>query len=119
LKNLPGEVLSNFVEECLLRDLQKGDVLFEGGEEGNSIFITLFGELIVWGNDVEIVRHSAGHYLDEMALIEFKPRSVKVVAFETTYLLEITHELFYSQFSTYPDAFPAIMKTLANRVDKI
>jgi CRP-like cAMP-binding protein len=68
---------------------------------------------------VRIVRHSAGYYLDEMALIEFKPRFVKVVAFETIYLLEITHELFYSQLSAYPDALPAIMKTLANRVDKI
>jgi CRP-like cAMP-binding protein len=39
---------------------------------------TLPGELVVWGNDVEIARHGAGGYLGEMALIGSKPRSQKL-----------------------------------------
>jgi CRP-like cAMP-binding protein len=115
LKKLPGEVLSTVADECLLRSLEKGEVLFEDGEEGSSMFITLSGGLVVLKNDVEIARHSAGDYLGEMALIESKPRSAKVVASESTYLLEITHDLFHSQLSSYPDALLAIMKTLSNR----
>jgi CRP-like cAMP-binding protein len=76
---------------------------------------TLPGELVVWKNDVEIARHGAGDYLGETALIESKPRSEKAVASEPTYLLEITHDLFNSQLSSYPDALLAIMKMLSNR----
>jgi CRP-like cAMP-binding protein len=115
LEKLPAEVLSTVADECLLRSLEEGEVLFEDEEEGSSMFITLSGELVVWKNDVEIARHGAGDYLGEMALIESKPRSAKVVASEPTYLLEITHDLFHSQLSSYPDALLAIMKTLSNR----
>jgi hypothetical protein len=59
LKNLPGEVLSTFAEECLISDLQKGMFYLKVEEEGNSIHITLSGELIVWRNDVKIALHSA------------------------------------------------------------
>jgi CRP-like cAMP-binding protein len=34
----------------LLRDLEKREVLFEDGEEGSSMFITLSGNLVVWKN---------------------------------------------------------------------
>ena len=54
LKKLPREVLSTVADECLLRNLEEGEVLFEDGEEGNSMFITLSGGLVVWKNDVEI-----------------------------------------------------------------
>jgi CRP-like cAMP-binding protein len=46
-----------------------------------------------------------------MALIESKPRSAKVVFSGVTQLLEITHELFHSKLSSYPDTLMAIMKT--------
>jgi CRP-like cAMP-binding protein len=59
LKTLPEEVLSTVANECLLRDLEKGEVLFEDGEEGSSMFITLSGKLVVWKNDLEIARHVA------------------------------------------------------------
>ena len=56
-----------------------------------------------------------GEYLGEMALIESKPRSAKVVSSGDTQLLEITHDLFHSKLSSYPDTLMAIMKTLSNR----
>ncbi|MDC0946241.1 cyclic nucleotide-binding domain-containing protein [Nitrospinaceae bacterium] len=78
MKTLPEEVLSTVADECLLRDLEKGEVLFEDREEGSSMFITLSGKLVVWKNDLEIARHVAAGYLGEMALIESKPRSQKL-----------------------------------------
>jgi CRP-like cAMP-binding protein len=63
LKTLPGEVLSTVTDECLLRDLEKGEVLFEYGEDSSSMFIALSGKLVVWKNDVEIARHVAGGLL--------------------------------------------------------
>ena len=111
LKNLPEDVLGSAASECLFKSLEDGEVLFEDGEEGNSMFVILLGGLIVIKHQTKITLRVIGEYLGEMALIESKPRSSKVVFSGVTQLLEITHELFHSKLSSYPDTLMAIMKT--------
>jgi CRP-like cAMP-binding protein len=111
LKNLPEDVLGSAPSECLFKSLEDGEVLFEDGEEGNSMFVILSGWLIVIKHQTKITLRVIGEYLGEMALIESKPRSAKVVFSGVTQLLEITHELFHSKLSSYPDTLMAIMKT--------
>ncbi len=115
LKTLPAEALNSIADECRLKNLENDEVLFEDGEEGSSMFIILSGELVVWKHETEIARRGAGEYLGEMALIESKSRSAKVVASGDSCLLEINQQLFHSQLAPYPDALLAIMKTLSNR----
>ena len=115
LKNLPEEVLESVASECLFKSLEDGEVLFEDGEEGNSMFVILSGGLTVIKHQTEIALRGIGEYLGEMALIESKPRSAKVVSSGDTQLLEITHDLFHSKLSSYPDTLMAIMKTLSSR----
>jgi CRP-like cAMP-binding protein len=115
LENLPEDVLESVANECLLKSLEDGEVLFEDNEEGSSMFIILSGELIVIKHQTEIALRSMGEYLGEMALIESKPRSAKVVSSGPSLLMEITQELFQSKLSSYPDTLMAIMKTLSNR----
>jgi DNA-binding CsgD family transcriptional regulator len=115
LKNLPEDVLESVASECLFKNLEDGEVLFEDGEEGYSMFVILSGGLTVIKHQTEIALRGMGEYLGEMALIESKPRSAKVVSSGDTQLLEITHDLFHSKLSSYPDTLMAIMKTLSNR----
>ena len=95
--------------------MEDGEVLFEDGEEGNSMFVILSGGLTVIKHDTDIAVRGMGEYIGEMALIESKPRSAKVVSSGVTHLLEITHDLFHSKLSSYPDTLMAIMKTLSRR----
>jgi CRP-like cAMP-binding protein len=115
LKNLPEDVLESVASECLFKSLGEGEVLFEDGEEGDSMFVIISGGLTVIKHQTEIALRGMGEYLGEMALIESKPRSAKVVSSGDTQLLEITHDLFHSKLSSYPDTLMAIMKTLSNR----
>jgi CRP-like cAMP-binding protein len=115
LKNLPEDVLESVASECLFKNLEDGEVLFEDGEEGDSMFVILSGGLTVIKHQTEIALRGIGEYLGEMALIESKPRSAKVVSSGDTQLLEITHDLFHSKLSSYPDTLMAIMKTLSSR----
>ncbi|MBC8283038.1 MAG: Crp/Fnr family transcriptional regulator [Nitrospinae bacterium] len=115
LKNLPDDVLESVANECLFKSLEDGEVLFEDGEEGNSMFVILSGGLTVIKHDTDIAVRGMGEYIGEMALIESKPRSAKVVSSGVTHLLEITHDLFHSKLSSYPDTLMAIMKTLSRR----
>lgn len=115
LKNLPTDVLDSVASECLFKSLEDGEVLFEDGDEGNSMFVILSGGLTVIKHDTDIAVRGMGEYIGEMALIESKPRSAKVVSSGVTHLLEITHDLFHSKLSSYPDTLMAIMKTLSRR----
>jgi DNA-binding CsgD family transcriptional regulator len=115
LKNLPEDVLDSVASECLFKNLEDGEVLFEDGEEGNSMFVILSGGLTVIKHQTEIALRGMGEYLGEMALIESKPRSAKVVSSGVTQLLEITHDLFHSKLASYPDTLMAILKTLSSR----
>lgn len=115
LKNLPAEVLESVANECLFRMLEDKEVLFEDGDSGNSMFVILSGGLTVIKHETCIAVRGLGEYIGEMALIESKPRSAKVVSQGDTHLLEITHDLFHSKLSSYPDALMAIMKTLSRR----
>jgi CRP-like cAMP-binding protein len=115
LQKVSTETLEGLASECRLRDLEDGAVLFSDGEEGNTMYVILSGELIVSKNGIEIARRSKGDYLGEMALIESQPRSATVMSSMPSLLLEITHEQFQSKLASNPDSLMAIMKTLSSR----
>ncbi len=115
LKKLPQDVLESVANECLYKSLEDGETLFEDGDDGNSMFVILSGGVTVNKHETEIAVRGMGEYIGEMALIESKPRSAKVVSSGVTHLLEITHDLFHSELSSYPDTLMAIMKTLSKR----
>ena len=54
LKNLPEDVLESVASDCLFKSLEDGEVLFEDGEEGNSMFVILLGGLIVIKHQTKI-----------------------------------------------------------------
>lgn len=115
LEKVPTDTLECLVSESHLQDLQKGEVLFEDGEEGGSMYVILSGELIISKNGTEIARRHKGDYIGEMSLIGSTPRSAMVVSALPTLLLVITQEQFRAQLSSSSDVLLAIMKTLSDR----
>jgi CRP/FNR family transcriptional regulator, cyclic AMP receptor protein len=115
LQKVSVDTLECLASECQLKELAVGEALFQDGEEGDSMYVILSGELVVSKNEIEIARREQGDYLGEMALIESKPRSATVISTVPTRLLEITQEQFQAKLSASPDALIAIMKTLSSR----
>ena len=115
LQKVSADTLEYLASECQLKELEVGAVLFQDGEEGNSIYVILSGELVVSKNGTEIARREKGDYLGEVALIESKPRSATVITAVPTLLLEISKEQFQTKLSASPDVLMAIMKTLSSR----
>ena len=115
LQKVSADTLECLASECQLKELEVGAVLFQDGEEGNSMYVILSGELVVSKNRTEIARREKGDYLGEMALIESKPRSATVITAVPTLLLEISKEQFQTKLSASPDVLMAIMKTLSSR----
>lgn len=115
LQKVSIDTLESLASECQLKDLEQGSVLFSDGEEGDSMFVILSGELVVSKDGIEIARRTIGDYIGEMALVESQPRSATVMSATPSLLLEITQEQFQARLSSSPDALMAIMKTLSSR----
>lgn len=109
------ETLIKLSRSCDVRNLHAGQILFEEGDESDSMYIILSGELLVYKKDKEIARRVAGDYIGEMGLIESKPRSASIRSEKETQLLQITEKKFYEEFSHNSDALLALLKTLSER----
>ena len=87
MQKVSADTLEYLASECQLKELEVGAVLFQDGEEGNSMYVILSGELVVSKNGTEIARREKGDYLGEVALIESKPRSATVITAVPTFVV--------------------------------
>jgi CRP/FNR family cyclic AMP-dependent transcriptional regulator len=104
-------------------ELDPGDVLFEEGDKGDSIFFIVEGELDVikeprcrndWGIDhVVITKLSKGRTIGEMSVIDKIPRSATVKAAKRSTLVTLTDRGFDMVLKDYPQIGVKILKGIA------
>jgi len=112
------DVLSQLVRT---RTLSKDEILFNKGEEGNSLFILSSGRVKIVTQDSEdheviLNQVGAGEIIGEMALLDFEPRSAGVVALEETSVMELSREDFMEILSGQPDLALSIIRSLISRL---
>ncbi len=112
------EVLSQVVRK---RTLSKDEILFNKGDEGNSLFILSSGRVKIitqdsQGNEVILNQVEGGEIIGEMALLDFEPRSAGVVALEETSFMEISREDFMEVLSGQPELALSIIRGLIARL---
>lgn len=77
--------------------------LFEEGDEGDSLYLLVTGEVSIIKEGTEVLFFTQrGYCLGEVALIDNKPRSATVKAVQTTHLLRITRHDFYTAMAREP-----------------
>ncbi len=115
LQDLPRFFLAQLAKDSEEKRLKPGDVLFEEGSPGQTMYFILEGELGVYKQGEYIVSRGANEFFGEMALIESKPRSATVKSIKDTLLLEIDEELFSTYFSSNSAVVMKLLKTLSER----
>lgn len=109
------ETLEKLARSSRIISLDRGEVLFEEGDESNAMYIILSGEMLVYKKNKIIARRKVSEYIGEMGLIESEPRSASIRAEEKSKLLEITKDEFQKEFSHHSQSLFALLKTLSNR----
>ena len=105
-----------------LRRLKPGEVLFEDGEQANSLFIIQKGQLRLYKPKgkgfIEIAVLRAGEVIGEMAYFESgaKLRSCAAAAMVSCDIIEISFSAFEKTMSGLNPWFKTIIITLANRL---
>ncbi|MBI3925860.1 MAG: Crp/Fnr family transcriptional regulator [Armatimonadetes bacterium] len=104
------------------RELARGEVLFEQGEEGNEFFVVQRGSLglTARADDKPLTLGvlGPGEYLGEMALIDQFPRSASAKALQDSVLLAIRRPAFTELIRGNPDLAMALLQGMARRLRK-
>ncbi len=107
--------LERIAEESREILLSAGDILFNEGDSGSTMYIILAGQIEIYKDETPINALGPGNYVGEMALIESQIRSASIRALTPCSLLEINDDQFKKYFASQPQSLLAIMKTLLAR----
>ncbi len=118
LSFLPRTRVKTLCKQCREIAVDEDEVIIQDGAFGDTMYIVLSGEFVVYKKNKVIVKRVPGDYFGEMALIESKPRSASVKAVTKSLVLEITHDQFYSYLATNSKILLTLLKTLSNRSRK-
>ena len=95
-----------YLEERLKRQVNKGDVIFQDGNSGQSMFIILEGQVeiskILGDQKTVLAKLGVGSIFGEMAILDNQPRSATATAITNGVVLKISREMFRNRLEEVP-----------------
>lgn len=104
---------------CRQVSLEPGQILFEHGEEGASLFVVIEGQLQVFRGERAIAVIGRNEYLGELALLDPGPRSASVRAISSVELLEVPRAVFDQYLRREPESLIAMTRTITRRLRSV
>ncbi len=91
--------------------------LFEEGDEGDSLYLIVEGEVSIIKAGTEVLFfNEKGYCLGEIALIDNKPRSATVKTVKPTQFLRITRDDFYNAMAREPRIGSGMFRVLNDKI---
>ena len=104
------------------RTYHAGERLFEQGDEGDSAFIVLDGEVDVLvptdGAEHSVAVLGRGEIFGELAVICDQPRSTAIVAQSDLAVLRLDRSVVMNLIREFPDISVELVRTLGRRLDR-
>ena len=118
-----ADVLRAVATAGTVRDLVRGDVLFESGDEPSSLYVVLTGRIaIAIGNrpfdhrESVIALMDEGDLFGEMGMLDNRPRSAGARALEASKVLEVPYSAVLAQLNASGDLMWNVVRMLSNRL---
>lgn len=104
-----------------LRHLQRGEILFTQGDEGDGLYAVHSGLVRIWlgsssGKELTLGLMEPGDVIGEIALLDGLPRTANAVAAEDTILLAIRRETFLALIREEPQLGVHVIELLCERL---
>ncbi len=116
-RSLPAEALADLAGRCRLRHFDAGEVVFDEGEPGDSLFVVREGLLKVVrptrGRGLVLDRLGPGRAFGELAVLNSTPRLASVIAIEPSETLEIHKADLEAVLDDHPLAVRRMLGSLA------
>ena len=118
--DLSEEDLQRLYQMAETVSIPAGELVLREGDQGDSLFVVLTGELEVTkrqgSRDVLLALYKPGQFFGEMALLEQTPRSASVRTLQESRLLVINQVAFQTLLSCSPSASLKILHTVTSRL---
>lgn len=112
--------LAKLAAQCPIRAIQTHEILFHEGDDGDSLYVVLDGEIhITHQLDAAAVMLGAirsGDFFGEMVLFDDVPRSATAHAARPTLLLEIHNHAFHQLLHANPQLTDDALRILSRRL---
>ena len=109
-----------FIEQQLKRQYKAGDVIFKDGDQGQSMFILLDGDVeiskLLGDHKTILATISKGSIFGEMAIINRRPRSATAQAVTPAVALEISRGMFQKRLEEVPKWMQGFFSIMAERL---
>ena len=105
-----------FNNEPTTRTFGAGEVIFAQGDEGDSMYALLEGEVEIVRNGSVVERVPRGGVFGAMALLEKQPRAASAIARTESRLAVISEKRFMSIVSQNPPFALSMMRLLSMRI---
>jgi CRP/FNR family transcriptional regulator, cyclic AMP receptor protein len=120
-KNIALEDLQALLKVMEPRDFPAGTLLFERGDDGDSMVEIIAGKIRIFttdseGNDLTLVVRGAGEVVGELTLLDRQPRSASAIATEDTRVLVLHRDNFLEFLKERPSVGLQLMLTLSGRI---
>lgn len=98
------------------RRVSAGEVIFEKGERGDSMYVISDGSVALKNGDQVVDTAGTPGLFGEMALIDDEPRSLSAVAETDVQVVEISARHFWVLVHETPDFAHLVMSVMASRL---
>jgi len=119
LSPLGEEELDALAPHVRLRVYGKGESVVRQGEEGDSLFINLCGNLEVSVDGTTVGSLSGGDFFGEMSLLTGEKRRATVAAVDEVWLVEISKGAIGPIIRSHPSVLEGLSSALGDRLQKI
>jgi small-conductance mechanosensitive channel len=119
LSPLGEEDLDALVPHVRLRVYGRGETVVRQGEEGDSLFINLSGDLEVSVDGQTVGSLSRGDFFGEMSLLTGEKRRATVTAVDEVRLIEISKGAIGPIIRSHPSVLEGLSSALGDRLQKI
>lgn len=113
---IPGEDLAQIAGIAQEVNFEKGELIIQEGEVGDSMYLIIEGEVMVHRLTQELTRLGEKESFGEMALLDNEPRSATVTAVSDVTCLKIEREEFYELMSEKIEIAHGIIHILTQRL---
>jgi uncharacterized membrane protein len=119
-EDLSPEDVADLAEHLKRRTLAAGEVLFEKGDHGDSMFMVVDGIVDIYlpsaGDAVLLKQVNVGQYFGELTLFDEKPRSATARARTECELLELERDTLYEHMTKRPRIAVSMLAELSERI---
>ncbi|NUM35250.1 MAG: cyclic nucleotide-binding domain-containing protein, partial [Candidatus Brocadiae bacterium] len=113
---IPEDSLSKIVPYFQLMNVEKGNIVFEEGKPGDTLYIVLQGKVHVYNKKGTIAYLGTNEVFGEFSLWDSQPRSASVVAEQKTSLIYLNKSTLDSIIIERPEILKSIIKVLCRRL---